>query len=66
MTPRTRPRIAEPATADLPADVEELVRAGIEASLRADAMELTAEEAEHYFDTGELPERVERWAGSLE
>jgi hypothetical protein len=44
--------------------VEDQVRAGIEASDRGDVMELTSEEAEHYYDTGELPERVERWAAS--
>jgi hypothetical protein len=66
MVPRARPRIAEPVRADLPPDAEAQVRAGIEASLRDDAMALTADEAEHYYDTGELPERVERWAGSLE
>jgi len=37
------------------------VRAGIEASERGDGLTLTAEEAERYFATGVLPERVTKW-----
>jgi hypothetical protein len=40
------------------------VRAGIEASERDDAIELTAEEADHYYASGVLPERVTKWAAS--
>jgi hypothetical protein len=64
MIPRPPPRLRQPPRAELPKDVEDQVRAGIEASDRGDVMELTSEEAEHYYDTGELPERVERWAAS--
>jgi hypothetical protein len=64
MSSRPTPRLSQPPRAELPKDVEDQVRAGIEASDRGDVMELTSEEAEHYYDTGELPERVERWAAS--
>jgi hypothetical protein len=64
MTVDTRPRPTEPVRAELPRDVEAQVRAGIEACERGETMALTAEEAERYYETGELPERVERWAAS--
>jgi hypothetical protein len=50
------------------ASIESLdqLRAGLEAEARGDGLDLTPQEAEHYFDTGELPERVqhagEAWA----
>ena len=43
---------------------ERRVRAGINASEADDAMELTAEEAEAYYETGVLPDRVTTWAAS--
>lgn len=65
VTPRTRPRpTSEPVAVKLPPEVEARVRAGIEASERGDVLELTPQEAEHYYKTGELPERVTRWAAS--
>lgn len=64
MIQRPPARLRQPPPAELPKDVEDQVRAGIEASDRGDVMELTPEEAEHYYDTGELPERVELWAAS--
>ena len=57
---------AKPVEAELPRSVEALVRAGIEASDRGETMALTATEAERYYETGELPERIERWAASRE
>jgi hypothetical protein len=63
MAPRTRPS-PEPVEAKLPPEVEADVRAGIEAAMRGETIALTREEAEHYYETGELPERVERWAAS--
>jgi hypothetical protein len=57
-------RRPEPIEARLPPDAEADVRAGIEAALRGQTMALTREEAKHYYETGELPERVERWAAS--
>ncbi len=63
MAPRARPR-PEPVETKLPSDVEGDVRAGIEAALRGETITLTREEAERYYETGELPERVERWAAS--
>ena len=56
----------KPVEAELPRDVEAQVRAGIEASERGETMALTAAEAERYYETGQLPERIERWAASRE
>jgi hypothetical protein len=47
-----------------PQDERARVLAGIEASERGEGIELTAEEAEHYYASGVLPERVTKWAGS--
>jgi len=66
VTARVLPRPTEPVRAELPPDVEEKVRAAVEAALRGETMALTADEAEHYYRTGELPERVGRWAASPE
>jgi hypothetical protein len=52
--------------ADLSPDAEDLVRAALESADRGDSTDLTSAEAEHYYETGELPQRVqqrgERWA----
>jgi len=45
-------------------DVEANVRAGAEQAGRGDFADLSAEESEHYLETGELPERVRRWVDS--
>jgi hypothetical protein len=37
-----------------------LVRAGLEAAERGEGHDLTEKEAAHYYETGELPERVQR------
>jgi hypothetical protein len=61
MAPRTRPS-PQAVEAQLPPDVESKVRAALEAVERGETMALTAEEAEHYYETGELPQRIETWA----
>ncbi len=47
-------------------DAEDLVRAALESAGRGESIELTAQESEHYCETGELPARLEkhgeRWA----
>ena len=63
MAPRTRPSV-RPVRADLPPDVAADVRAGIEEAMRGEFVDLTAEETRRYIETGELPERVERWLDS--
>ena len=63
MTPGSRAR-PQPIVAKLSPEVAADVRAGAEAALRGETIALTREEAEHYYKTGELPERVERWAES--
>jgi hypothetical protein len=40
------------------------VRAGIEASERDESMALTTDEADAYYETGVLPERLKPWAAS--
>jgi hypothetical protein len=42
------------------------VRATFEQSDQVDAFVLAAEESERYLETGELPERVERWLDSYD
>jgi hypothetical protein len=42
------------------------VREGVEEALRGEFADMTAEETEHYLETGELPERVERWLDSYD
>jgi hypothetical protein len=56
----------EPTEAKLPPEVEAEVRDALEAAERGETMALTAEETERYLETGELPERIERWAVSPE
>ena len=63
MAPRSRAQL-QPIAAKLSPEVAADVRAGAEAALRGETIALTHEEAEHYYETGELPERVERWAES--
>jgi hypothetical protein len=60
VAPRTR-RNAQPVEARLPPDVAADVRAGIEEAMRGEFVDLSAEESWRYIETGELPERVERW-----
>jgi hypothetical protein len=58
--------VPQPTEARLPPDVEVEVRQALEAAERGETMALTAEETEQYLETGELPERIERWAASPE
>jgi hypothetical protein len=67
MTPRAKPqpeRHSDPAEGRVRTRSEAIVRAGLEAAERGDGIDLTDEEAEHYYGTGELPEHVQR-AGDL-
>jgi hypothetical protein len=45
-------------------DDERRVRAGIEASVRDEAIAPTTDEADAYYETGVLPERAKTWAAS--
>jgi hypothetical protein len=45
-------------------DNERRVRAGIEASERDDVIALTTDEADAYYESGVLPDRVKTWAAS--
>ncbi|MGO9838142.1 MAG: hypothetical protein ACLP1X_28505 [Polyangiaceae bacterium] len=38
----------------------DLLRAGLEATERGEGHDLTEKEAAHYYETGELPERVQQ------
>jgi predicted AAA+ superfamily ATPase len=55
MSPRTRTKAVE---VELPLNVRE----GVEEALRGETVALTDDEAERYFETGELPEHVWLWA----
>ena len=61
MAPRTRPPLGEPIEAKLPPDVARRVREGFAEAERGEFVDLSPEETDRYIDTGELPERVERW-----
>jgi hypothetical protein len=65
VAPRTR-RNAQPVEARLPPDVAADVRAGIEEAMRGEFVDLSAEETRRYIETGELPERAERWLDSYD
>ncbi len=66
MTPKNRPmaKPEQPLANRLSPDDERRVRAGIEASEREEAIALTTDEADAYYETGALPERVKTWAAS--
>lgn len=64
MAPRTRPPPGEPLEAKLAPEVARQVREGFAEAERGDFVELSADETNHYIETGELPERVERWLDS--
>jgi hypothetical protein len=66
MAPRTRPPLGEPVEAKLPADVARQVREGFAEAERGEFVDLSTEETDHYIETGELPERVERWLDSYD
>ena len=54
MAPRTRSQAVEVAC---PPNVRE----GVEEALRGEVADMTPEETERYFETGQLPERVQVW-----
>jgi type III secretory pathway component EscV len=56
----------QPVKASLPPDVEASVREGIKEAQGGEFIDLSREENEHYLETGELPERVERWLDSYD
>jgi hypothetical protein len=65
MAPRTRP-LPEPVEAKLPPDVARRVRASVEGAMRGEFVDMSPEETRRYVETGELPERVERWLDSFD
>jgi hypothetical protein len=58
--PRARP-IPEASEARLSPANARRVREGIEQAERGEFADLTVEETRRYIETGELPERTERW-----
>jgi hypothetical protein len=59
MTPRARTKLTE-----LSVEVERELRHSIDQADRGETIELTAEELDEGCKTGDLPERVVRWAES--
>jgi hypothetical protein len=57
--------LARPRMRPDPADELALLESIAEVA-RGETIELTEEEAEHFYATGELSERIERWAASRE
>ena len=66
VSPRTRPQPRNVNWDDLAPEVRATLEAGIDEAERGEFADLTAEETEHYLQTGELPERVERWLDSYD
>jgi hypothetical protein len=66
MTTKNRPlaQPEQPISGRLSPDDERRVRAGIEASERDEALALTTDDADAYYETGVLPDRVKTWAAS--
>jgi hypothetical protein len=64
MAPRTRRPLGAPLEAKLPADVARRVREGFAEAERGEFVDPSPEEMDRYIETGELPERVERWLDS--
>jgi hypothetical protein len=58
--PRARP-MPEPSEAKLSPANARRVREGIAQAERGEFADLTAEETRRYIETGELPQRTERW-----
>jgi hypothetical protein len=65
MAPRTRP-LPEPVRAKLSPENARGVRQGIEQARRGEFVDLTEVELRRYLDTGDLPERIERWLDSYD
>ena len=67
MAPRSRPPlVGEPVEAKLPPEVAQRVREGFTEAQRGEFVDLSPEETDRYIETGELPERVERWHDSYD
>jgi hypothetical protein len=67
VAPRTRPQSsAKIDWSELPADVQSGIVAGVNAAEAGEFADLTAQEIEHYLETGELPERGDRWVDSYD
>jgi len=64
IAPRSRP-LPEPTRAKLSPDVARRVRTSIERAMGGEFVDLSPEETRRYGETGELPERVERYLDSL-
>jgi hypothetical protein len=63
VSPRTRP-LPESSEAKLSPENARRVREGIEQAERGEFADLSVEETRRYIETGELPERIERWLDS--
>lgn len=59
MAPRSRPRPVQLSPA-----VEANVRDGVEQAMRGEFVDMSAKEKQRYLDTGEVPERIQRWLAS--
>jgi hypothetical protein len=58
--------VAASTRVKLVAEDERRLLVAVEHAARGETLKLTPEETERYYTTGELPERVERWAASRE
>jgi hypothetical protein len=63
VAPRSRP-LSEPVEAKLSPENARSVRQGILEARRGEFVDLSDVELRRYLETGELPERVDRWLDS--
>jgi hypothetical protein len=66
VAPRTRPKPSELEWSALAPDLRAGIDAGVSSAERGEFADLSPTETEHYLETGELPERVERWLDSYD
>jgi hypothetical protein len=66
VTPRARPEPPSVKWDALAPETKATLSAGVDEAARGEFADLTPGETEHYLQTGELPERVERWLDSYD
>jgi hypothetical protein len=66
VSPRTRPEPPSVKWDALAPETQATLNAGVDEAARGEFADLTPGETEQYLQTGELPERVERWLESYD
>jgi hypothetical protein len=66
VSPRTRPQPLSLTWDALTPEARATIDAGVDEADRDEFAALTPDETDHYLQTAELPERVERWLDSYD